>query len=231
MDHFSLFANRTGISTTGSAFVPALKVFLNQTEFSFFAQDLKFSDNGSALEASRIICFMKGNDESTFQKNAMQTLREDLEAKSKLSAFPITRLFIFFEQYVITSHETIRNLIIAAITVFVITSPFLVDCTVAILVLFNFAALICELFGLMVIWNVTLNAVSMINLVMAIGFAVDYSAHIAHAYVMSNKLSANERVVDALSTVGASVLMGGKSTSLILRKKNHILRSYLNQDD
>ncbi|XP_073238432.1 patched domain-containing protein 3-like [Porites lutea] len=204
MDHFSLFANRTGISTTGSAFLPALKVFLNQTEFLFFAQDLKFSDNGSALEASRIICFMKGNDESTFQKNAMQTLREDLETKSKLSAFPITRLFIFFEQYVITSRETIRNLIIAAITVFVITSPFLVDCTVAILVLFNFAALICELFGLMVIWGVSLNAVSMINLVMAIGFAVDYSAHIAHAYVFSNKLSANDRVVDALSTLGAS---------------------------
>ena len=214
MDHFSLFANRTGISTTGSAFFPALKVFLNQTEFSFFAQDLKFSDNGSSLEASHIICFMKGNDQSTFQKNAMQTLREDLETKSKLTVFPITRLFIFFEQYVITSRETIRNLIIASITVFVITSPFL-----AILVLFNFAALICELFGLMVIWNVTLNAVSMINVVMAIGFAVDYSAHIAHAYVVSNKLSANERVVDALSTVGASVLMGGKSTSLILQKK------------
>ena len=48
---------------------------------------------------------------------------------------------------------------------------------------------------------------------MAIGFAVDYSAHIAHAYVFSNKLSANDRVVDALSTLGASVLMGGKSTS------------------
>ena len=45
---------------------------------------------------------------------------------------------------------------------------------------------------------------------MAIGFAVDYSAHIAHAYVMSNKLSANDRVVDALNTLGASVLMGGK---------------------
>ena len=81
----------------------------------------------------------------------------------------------------------------------------------AILVLFNFAALICELFGLMVIWDVSLNVVSMINLVMAIGFAVDYSAHVAHAYVMSNKLSANDRVVDALSTVGASVLMGGKT--------------------
>ena len=216
MDHFAKFAKMVNISTIGPAFLPGLKAFLNQTEFSFFAQDLNFSTNGSALEALRIIGFMKSNGESTFQKNAMQSLREDLEKKSNLKAFPITRAFVFFEQYVITSRETIRNLIIAAITVFVVTSPFLVDCTVAILVLFNFAALICELFGLMFIWGVSLNAVSMINLVMAIGFAVDYSAHIAHAYVVSNKLSANERVVDALSTLGASVFMGGKSTSLQL---------------
>ena len=211
MDHFSKFANMSNISTTGPAFLPGLKAFLRQPEFSFFRQDLKFSPDGSTLEASRILCFMKSNGESTFQKNAMQTLRDDLESKSKLGVFPITRAFIFFELYAITSRETLRNLIIASITVFVITSPFLVDCTVAILVLFNFTALICELFGLMVIWDVSLNGVSMVNLVMAIGFAVDYSAHIAHAYVMSNKLSANDRVVDALRTLGASVLMGGKS--------------------
>ena len=181
MDHFAKFAKMANISAIGPAFLPNLEAFLNQTEFLFFAQDLKFSTDGSELEASRIIGFMKSNGESTFQKNAMQSLRKDLETKSNLKAFPITSAFVFFEQYVITSRETIRNLIIAAITVFVVTSPFLVDCTVAILVLFNFAALICELFGLMVIWGVSLNAVSMINLVMAIGFAVDYSAHIAHA--------------------------------------------------
>ena len=211
MDSYLTFAKMSNISTIGPSFLPGLKTFLSQPEFSFFRQDLKFSSDGSKLEASRILCFMKSNGESTFQKSAMQTIRDDLETKSQLGVFPITRPFIFFEQYAITSRETIRNLIIAAITVFVITSPFLVDCTVAILVLFNFAALICELFGLMVIWDVSLNVVSMINLVMAIGFAVDYSAHVAHAYVMSNKLSANDRVVDALSTVGASVLMGGKS--------------------
>ena len=211
MDSYLTFAKMSNISTIGPSFLPGLKTFLSQPEFSLFRQDLKFSSNGSKLEASRILCFMKSNGESTFQESAMQTIRDDLETKSELGVFPITRAFIFFEQYAITSRETIRNLIIAALTVFVITSPFLVDCTVAILVLFNFAALICELFGLMVIWDVSLNVVSMINLVMAIGFAVDYSAHVAHAYVMSNKLSANDRVVDALSTVGASVLMGGKS--------------------
>ena len=57
----------------------------------------------------------------------------------------------------------------------------------------------------MYIWGVSLNSISMINLVMAIGFAVDYSAHFAHAFVFSREASP-----EALGTVGASVFMGGK---------------------
>ena len=210
LDSFSRFANITNTDITGAEFLPALKAFLSVPDYSHFAQDLKFSEDGTKLEASRILGFMKSSGSSTFQKNAMLTLREDIAEKSSLDAFPITRPFIFFEQYAITSRETIRNLLIAALAVLIVTSPFLVDCTVTFLVVLNFAALTCELFGMMLIWDVSLNSVSMINLVMAIGFAVDYSAHIAHAYVASNKETANERVVDALSTLGASVLMGGK---------------------
>lgn len=210
MDAFYQFAEKSNMNITNAAFLPALKSFLSISDFSYFQQDLKFSVDGKKLEASRVLGFLKDDGRSTFQKNAMLTLRNDIASESKLGAFPISRSFIFFEQYAIISRETSRNLLIAALAVFIITSPFLVDCTVTFLVVFNFAALICELFGLMVIWNVTLNAVSMINLVMAIGFAVDYSAHVAHAYVVSNKVTANERMVDALSTIGASVLMGGE---------------------
>ena len=211
MDSFHQFSTITNRHINGAAFLPALKAFLSVPEFSHFAQDLKFSKDGKTLEASRVLGYMKSSGSSMFQKNAMLTLRHDIKENSRLDAFPITRPFIFFEQYAITSRETIRNLLIAALAVLIVTSPFLVDCTVTILVVLNFGALICELFGLMVIWDVSLNSVSMITLVMAIGFAVDYSAHIAHAYVASNKATANERVVDALSTLGASVFLGGKS--------------------
>jgi len=51
---------------------------------------------------------------------------------------------------------------------------------------------------------------STIIVVMAIGFSVDYSAHVAHAYLMSKKRRPEDRAIQALSTVGASVLMGGK---------------------
>ena len=209
MDTFSRYAEQTNKSITGPYFLPALREFLRIPAFSHFSQDLKFTTDGTRLEASRIFGFMKSTSTSTIQKNAMLTLREDITEKSELDAFPINRLFIYFEQYAITSRETVRNLIIAAIAVLLVTSPFLVDCTVTFIVVLNFAALICELFGLMVIWNVSLNSVSMVNLVMAIGFAVDYSAHIAHAYITSNEATVNGRVVDALSTLGASVFMGG----------------------
>ena len=62
----------------------------------------------------------------------------------------------------------------------------------------------------MYIWGVSLNSISMINLVMAIGFAVDYSAHLAHAFVFSRETSPEGKVIQALGTVGASVFMGGK---------------------
>ena len=212
MENLTEFSNAHNISMTGPHFMPALRTFLEIPHFSGFKQDVKLSSNGSHVTASRIVAFMKNNPSSTFKKNAMLTIRDDLAYKSPLSVVPISRVFIFYEQYAIIARETTRNLIIAALAVLIVTSLFLVDCSVTIVVVANFVALVLELFGLMYVWDVSLNGVSMITLVMAIGFAVDYSAHVAHAFVMSEEETADKRVVDAVSTLGASVFMGGKST-------------------
>lgn len=211
---FTNFSAASGMNITGPHFMPALKLFLESPECLSFKQDVKLSSNGSRVIASRVMAFLKNNPSSTFQKDAMLTIREDLAKKSPLDVIPITRPFIFFEQYAIIGRETTRNLIIAALAVLVVTSLFLVNLTVTLLVVVNFVALVLELFALMFIWDVSLNGVSMITLVMAIGFAVDYSAHIAHAFVMSEEDTPNRRVIDAVSTLGASVFMGGFSTFL-----------------
>ena len=67
------------------------------------------------------------------------------------------------------------------------------------------------------IWGVSLNSISMINLVMAIGFAVDYSAHLAHSFVFSAESKPEQKAIDALRTVGASVLMGGMRNGFTVR--------------
>ncbi|PFX34176.1 Patched domain-containing protein 3 [Stylophora pistillata] len=98
MDTFSLYAEQTYESITGPNFLPALREFLRIPAFSHFSQDLKFTEDGSKLEASRIFGFMKTTSGSTTQKNAMLTLYEDITEKSELDAFPINRLFIYFER-------------------------------------------------------------------------------------------------------------------------------------
>ena len=84
----------------------------------------------------------------------------------------------------------------------------------------------------MYVWDVSLNAISMINLVMAIGFAVDYSAHVAHFFVFSVKNSPEEKVIDSLRTVGASVFMGGRflCLRLFLNRCKIIVMFKLNRD-
>ncbi|OWK61470.1 Patched domain-containing protein 3 [Lonchura striata] len=46
--------------------------------------------------------------------------------------------------------------------------------------------------GFMTFWNVNLDSISMINLVICIGFSVDFSAHISYAFVTSGESSANK---------------------------------------
>ena len=42
--------------------------------------------------------------------------------------------------------------------------------------------IILNLMGIMVVWDISLNAVSLVNLVMATGIAVEFCAHIARAF-------------------------------------------------
>ena len=210
---FKTFARHNKINiSSNTQFIRALKSFLDVPAFSFYREDIKLTDDETQIKASRIVALMKSSDSSIFHRDAMMSLREDITSKSELQAFPIAKAFTHFEQYAVIPALTIQNLTIAGLSILVITGLFLMNITVILLVFLGFVAHIVELFGLMYIWGVPLNLVSMIALVMAIGFSVDYSAHVAHHFVKSNKKKTDDRVIDALQTVGASVLMGGEST-------------------
>ncbi|XP_031552372.1 patched domain-containing protein 3-like [Actinia tenebrosa] len=214
IDEFISFCQRRNLTTEGSDFIPNLKTFLATPFYSHFTQDVKLSDDKQSVVASRILGYIQDSHSSVFQRDAMLTLRKDLSTKSSLRAYPIAKPFIYLEQYAIIFTETVRNLAVSSLAILLITSPFLVDLIVTFLVFLGFVALIFELFGLMFIWGVSLNSISMINLVMAIGFSVDYSAHIALSFLKSDEATPEKRVVHALESVGASVTLGGISTLL-----------------
>ena len=47
--------------------------------------------------------------------------------------------------------------------------------------------------GFMTLWNVNLDSISMINLIMCIGFSVDFSAHISYHFMSRQNMPVNSR--------------------------------------
>ena len=211
--YFKDFVTKYKIKTNGTNFKKAVNIFLRLPPFRQHNLDV-IRDDRKNIIASRILVFTKSSSSATFQKESMVKLREELQLKTDLPLDAISDPFIFFEQYAAVTKEVIRNLIGVAVTIVFVITPFCVHPVIVLFILLGFISLIVELFGIMYIFNISLNAISMINLVMAIGFSVDYSAHIAHAFISSTKTIVHDRVIDALCTVGVSVLLGGISTFL-----------------
>ncbi|KAL9273785.1 NPC intracellular cholesterol transporter 1-like protein [Drosera capensis] len=122
--------------------------------------------------------------------NALRAAREFSSRVSeslKIDIFPYSVFYVFFEQYLDIWANALVNITIALAAVFI---------------------------GIMTILNIQLNAVSVVNLIMSIGIAVEFCVHIAHAFSVSPG-DRNQRMKEALGTMGASVFSGITLTKLV----------------
>ncbi|VDP35043.1 unnamed protein product [Soboliphyme baturini] len=68
--------------------------------------------------------------------------------------------------------------------------------------------------GFLCLWNVDLDPVSIINIVISLDFAVEYAVHICHFYYKSPSTDPREKLRHSLGTVGWPVMQGGLTTIL-----------------
>lgn len=68
--------------------------------------------------------------------------------------------------------------------------------------------------GYMALWDVNLDSISMVNLIMCIGFSVDFTAHICYAYMSSKAEESSGKTKESLFSLGLPVLQGAASTIL-----------------
>ena len=64
---------------------------------------------------------------------------------------------------------------------------------------------VADMFGLMYIWNIQLNGVSQINLVVSVGIAVEFCSHVTKAFTMAIAETKVERVKITLVKMGSVV--------------------------
>lgn len=113
----------------------------------------------------------------------MNDMRSLTETYGLDGTFTFTERYFDYESYVVFDKETITNVGLALAAVFVIMFVFTANIIITIFVLLCVILVDVFIFGLLSFWDITLNSVTVVNIVIAIGLSVDYSAHIAHAYL------------------------------------------------
>lgn len=132
----------------------------------------------------------------------------------EVEVFPYSVFYVFFEQYLTMWGDTFASLgycLIGATFFNLLASGFSFTTTFTVMV--TTIMVLVNMMGVMWLWSIPLNPVSNINLIVSIGIAVEFCSHIVYAYNISDKPH-DERVGDALESVGATIITGITLTNI-----------------
>lgn len=129
-------------------------------------------------------------------------MNEDSAPDLKPIAFDL--MFLFYDSLRVVVQQTIKNVVLAGVAVFLLCMITLADIGGAFLVLLMVALTDVVLFGAMWYLDINFNMVTSINAVLAVGIAVDYSAHITHNF-LKQKGTLYRRTKEALRSIGPEV--------------------------
>ena len=178
---------------------------------------------------TRIMSQYNGMTSATDFVGGMQSVRR-VAANANLESYAYSSYYIFFEQYLVSLPEAVRNLLLAGLACYAICLGFFhlqggssvaESAGLSALVLLCLAIIVILVVGGMAAWNIKLNALSIVNLVMCFGLGVDFCVHLARAFAANHRGCRatsgeeeinGERVIQALEDVGGAILSGGLST-------------------
>ena len=142
-----------------------------------------------------------------------------------ISIFPYSKFYIFFDQYASIQKLTGTLLGSAIAIIFLISSVLLGSIATGALVTTTVGMIVVDVIGTMALAGVSLNAVSLVNLVICVGIGVEFCAHIARAFMFPSRgvmekaktqfRGRDVRAWTALVNVGGSVFSGITVTKLL----------------
>jgi len=130
-----------------------------------------------------------------------------LKEETGLDVFPYSIFYIFFEQYLYIKDVAIMAIGVAVLGVFLVTLITVGNITLSLIIIVVVIMIEVDVVGMMYLWDINLNAVSTVNLVMAVGISIEFCVHISHSFITAIG-SRGERVTHALTYLGSAVFKG-----------------------
>ncbi|KAH9694350.1 SSD domain-containing protein [Citrus sinensis] len=178
--------------------------------------DLNGYESG-IIQASEFRTFHTPLNKQGDYVNSLRAAREFSSRMSdtlKINIFPYSVFYIFFEQYLDIWRVALINIAVALGAIFIVCLLMTSSLWSSAIILVVLVMIVIDLLGVMAILGIQLNAVSVVNLIMSIGIAVEFCVHLVHAFLVSHG-NRNQRSQKALSTMGASVFSGITLTKLV----------------
>ena len=179
---------------------------------------LALKEDGSGVEASHFRTFhspLRSQEDFIQSMEAARRISEDLSAQTGTSVFPYSIHYVYFDQYLRIIGITKELLGLGLAAVLIITALMLGSWRTGLIVTGVVGLTIVSVMGVMGAWGISLNAVSLVNLVISLGIAVEFCAHVARAFMNvgsglpvdhpSGQKERDERMGIALVDVGPSV--------------------------
>ncbi|XP_057354476.1 protein patched homolog 1 isoform X4 [Manis pentadactyla] len=130
-----------------------------------------------------------------------------------LPSYPNGYPFLFWEQYIGLRHWLLLSISVVLACTFLVCAIFLLNPWTAGIIVAVLALMTVELFGMMGLIGIKLSAVPVVILVASVGIGVEFTVHIALAFLTAIG-DENRRAVLALEHMFAPVLDGAVSTLL-----------------
>ncbi|XP_049962855.1 NPC intracellular cholesterol transporter 1-like [Schistocerca serialis cubense] len=148
--------------------------------------------------------------------NAINEVLRNNSVDSEVIVFPYSVFYVFYEQYLTMWHDTLKILGVSVAGIFIVTFVLMsFDIASALILMLTIIAIVVDIAGIMYWWHISLNAVSLINLVLSLGISVEFCSHLLHFYIHSDERNRVLRVSDSLTNIGSSVFSGITLTKFV----------------
>ncbi|XP_039645404.1 patched domain-containing protein 3 [Perca fluviatilis] len=196
--------------------------------FPLFKQDLNLTRD--AIYASRFFVQTVDIANASMEIYMFTGLKTTAGRCSAASLLVYNPIFIFYDQHAVVVKSMIKNVGVITAVMLVVSLLLIPNPLCSLWVTCSIGSVTAGVTGFMALWDISLDSISMIIFTICIGFTVDCSAHVAYAFVSSKRTSRDDKVVDALSSLGYPILQGALSTilgvSVLARSEFHTFRTF-----
>merc|ERR1719471_694902 len=185
---------------TENDFVNTLKLSYLSDPASPFNLDVNFDDNGKRIVSSRFLLMGLFINDSIKESEMVRELRKICQEFST-DDFQVTVFhpyFIYIDQYLEIKPQTIQSVLVTAGFMMVVSFVMIPNPICSLWVAFSIMSIVAGVLGYMTWWGVNLDGVALINLIMCIGFSVDYSAHICYHYMSVEDREPEKKISSSL---------------------------------